>query len=71
MKALGRRIAQREQITEAGLVKQLLNAVLRSSVVEELPPAQERVLASDVREGWEPSQSPRSVSQNWNAEISD
>jgi hypothetical protein len=41
--ALVRRIAQREQITESALVKQLLEVVLRSSVVEELPPAEEKV----------------------------
>jgi len=43
MKALVRRIAQREQITESALVKQLLDVVLRSSVVEQLPPVEERV----------------------------
>jgi hypothetical protein len=42
MKALVRRIAQREQITESALVKQLLSVVLRSSVVEELPPAEKK-----------------------------
>ncbi|WP_129777488.1 plasmid mobilization relaxosome protein MobC [Peristeroidobacter soli] len=43
MKALVRRIAQREQITESALVKQLLDVVLRSSVVEQLPPVEERI----------------------------
>ena len=43
MKALVRRLAQREQITESALVKQLLEVVLRSSVVDELPPAEDRV----------------------------
>lgn len=43
MKALVRRIAQREQITESALVKQLLDVVLRSSVVEQLPPAEEKI----------------------------
>lgn len=42
MKALVRRIAQREQITESALVKQLLEVVLRSSVVEQLPPVEEK-----------------------------
>lgn len=43
MKALVRRIAQREQITESALVKQLLEVVLRSSAVEQLPFAEEKV----------------------------
>lgn len=43
MKALVRRIAQREQITESALVKQLLEVVLRSSVVEQLPPVEEKL----------------------------
>jgi hypothetical protein len=42
MKALVRRIAQREQITESALVKQLLEVVLRGSIVEQLPPAVEK-----------------------------
>jgi hypothetical protein len=42
MKALVRRIAQREQITESTPVKQLLEVVLRSSVVEQLPPAEQK-----------------------------
>ena len=42
MKALVRRIAQREQITESALVKQLLSVVLRSSVIEQLPPIEGR-----------------------------
>lgn len=43
MKALVQRIAQREQITESALVKQLLSVVLRSSMVEELPTIEGRV----------------------------
>lgn len=43
MKALIRRIAQREQITESALVKQLLSAVLRSSAVEQLPSSEGRI----------------------------
>jgi hypothetical protein len=43
MKELVRRIAQREQITESALVKQLLSVVLRSSVVEQLPTGEGRV----------------------------
>jgi hypothetical protein len=40
---LVRWIAQREQITESALVKQLLEVMMRSSVVEQLPPAEEKV----------------------------
>lgn len=48
MKALVRRIARHEQITESALVKQLLSAVLRSSVVEQ-PPATERRVKRHAR----------------------
>lgn len=42
MKALVRRLAEREQITESALVKQLLQVLLRQSMHAELPPAEKR-----------------------------